>query len=161
MIAAIAIGSNLPSRFGDPAGNLREALRRLAGLGTLLGVSSFHHTAPVGPTSQPFFTNAAALLQTSRLPLPLLRALLAIEAAMGRVRSADLPLKGPRILDLDLLLFQEDGGQSLVLVGPELTLPHPSLHERRFVLAPLAEIAPDLQHPVCHKTISELLAQLP
>lgn len=156
MLAAIALGSNLPSRFGDRAENLREALRRLGDLGQVTAISSFHDTDPVGYADQPRFLNAAALLQTDLSPLDLLRGLLAVEHSMGRIRAADTPPKGPRIVDLDLLLYG-----NLVLNDPDLTLPHPALHERRFVLAPLAEIAPNLQHPLLHRTIGELIQQLP
>ncbi|HSU18258.1 MAG TPA: 2-amino-4-hydroxy-6-hydroxymethyldihydropteridine diphosphokinase [Acidobacteriaceae bacterium] len=156
MLAAIALGSNLPSRFGDPAANLREALRRLVDLGEVTAVSSFRETAPVGYTDQPRFVNAAALLETDLSPLDLLHGLLGIEQAMGRVRAADTPPKGPRIIDLDLLLYGE-----LILNDPELILPHPALHERRFVLEPLAEIAPEMQHPILHRSINELLQHLP
>lgn len=150
-LAAIALGSNLPSSFGDRAANLQEALRRLESLGHVLAVSSFHDTDPVGYEAQPRFLNAAALLETELLPLDLLRELLAIEHAMGRDRLT-APPKGPRVIDLDLLLCGE-----AILTTPELTLPHPAMHERRFVLAPLSEIAPEMQHPVLHRSIASLL----
>lgn len=152
--AAIALGSNLPSSFGDPAANLHEALRRLAALGEVGAVSSFHSTDPVGFTAQPRFLNAAALLHTSLLPLDLLHQLLAIEKAMGRDRT-HTPAKGPRIIDLDLLLYG-----NTVVSTPELILPHPSMHERRFVLSPLAEIAPSMLHPTKNQTVGTLLANL-
>ena len=155
MLAALALGSNLPSRFGPPAANLHEAVRRLAGLGQVTAVSSFHETDPVGYTAQPRFVNAAALLETQRSPLDLLRGLLAIEQSMGRLRAADVPPKGPRIIDLDLLLYAD-----LILNDPALTLPHPELHRRRIVLAPLPEIAPSLHQPLLHPPISALLQQL-
>ncbi len=159
MIAAIALGSNLPSRFGDLAANLREALHRLEDLGRVRAVSSFHLTDPVGNIQQPRFLNAAALLETERPPLDLLRGLLAIEQAMGRDRTT-APPKGPRIIDLDLLLCEGSGG-SLIVDDPDLVLPHPAMHQRRFVLAPLAEIAPAMQHPTLQCSIAELLARLP
>jgi 2-amino-4-hydroxy-6-hydroxymethyldihydropteridine diphosphokinase len=154
MLAAIALGSNLNSQFGTPAGNLLEALRRLQDLGQVTAVSRFHETAPVGYTDQPRFVNAAALLETDVLPIDLLRGLLAIEHSMGRDRAAAVP-KGPRIIDLDLLLYG-----TVVLDHPALTLPHPALHERAFVLAPLAEIAPNWQHPTLHRSIQQLLQTL-
>jgi 2-amino-4-hydroxy-6-hydroxymethyldihydropteridine diphosphokinase len=160
MIAAIALGSNLPSTYGPPEANLREALTRLASLGRVTAVSTFHATDPVGYLDQPRFLNAAALLETNLTPIDLLHQLLAIEHAMGRDR-ANTPPKGPRIIDLDLLLYTDEDGADQVLQTPDLTLPHPALHERRFVLAPLAEIAPTRQHPTLHQTIAELLAQLP
>jgi len=154
MLAAIALGSNLNSRFGSPTQNLLEALRRLEDLGYVKAVSRFHETEPVGYTDQPRFVNAAAVLETDVLPLQLMRGLLAIEHSMGRDRKATPP-KGPRIIDLDLLLYGE-----LVLDGPTLTLPHPALHERRFALEPLAEIAPDWQHPTLKTSIKQLLEEL-
>ncbi len=154
--AAIALGSNVPSPFGTPADNLHEAIRRLAGIGTVIAVSTFRTTSPVGYTNQPDFVNAAALLRTALGPLPLLRALLATERAMGRDRGADLPAKGPRIIDLDLLLYRSAEG-SLILAAPDLTLPHPAMHERRFVLEPLAEIAPQWTHPIFGRTVRALL----
>ena len=150
-IAAIALGSNL----GDREANLREALHHLEALGTVIATSTFHDTDPVGYLDQPRFLNAAALLETSLAPIALLRSLLAIEHAMGRDRST-APPKGPRLIDLDLLLCG-----NTILQTPELTLPHPAMHERAFVLAPLAEIAPAMQHPTLHRSIADLLAPLP
>ena len=155
MLAAIALGSNLSSRFGAPADNLREAIHRLDDLGTVTAVSRFHDTEPVGYTQQPRFLNAVALVETDVSPRDLLRGLLAIEHSMGRNRASSPP-KGPRIIDLDLLLYG-----NLVLDEPALTLPHPSLHERRFVLAPLAEVAPNWQHPTLELSIQQLLQALP
>jgi 2-amino-4-hydroxy-6-hydroxymethyldihydropteridine diphosphokinase len=155
MIAAIALGSNLSSPYGPPEVNLRKALIDLADLGQVIAVSTFHTTDPVGYLDQPRFLNAAALLETDLTPLDLLHSLLAIEHTMGRDRSTALS-KGPRIIDLDLLLYND-----LILQTPELTLPHPALHERRFILAPLAEIAPGLRHPTLNRTIADLVANLP
>ena len=154
-LAAIALGSNLASQWGNPAANLHEATRRLGDIGDVLALSSFHETAPVGYTDQPDFTNAALLLQTELEPLDFMRALLEIERSMGRDRSAAVPPKGPRIIDLDLLLV--DG---VVLNTTELTLPHPALAERRFVLEPLAEIAPEMRDPASGLPIRTLLARL-
>jgi 2-amino-4-hydroxy-6-hydroxymethyldihydropteridine diphosphokinase len=153
-LAAIALGSNLASEYGDREANLREAIRRIAALGNIGAVSSFYDTAPVGYTDQPDFLNAALLLETTSEPLPLMHALLEIERTMGRDRSAS-PAKGPRIIDLDLLLMDD-----VILATPELTLPHPAMAQRRFVLEPLAEIAPAMLDPVSGLTIARLLAGL-
>lgn len=165
MLAAIALGSNLASLYGTPDSNLREALHRLNAFGTVTAMSSFYETDPVGLLEQPRFTNAAALLETTLGPLELLRALLALETSMGRIRTADQPPKGPRIVDLDLLLYAEnrqaaEAGRALILADPDLTLPHPLLHERRFVLVPLAEIASTWQHPVLQRSVMDLLASV-
>jgi 2-amino-4-hydroxy-6-hydroxymethyldihydropteridine diphosphokinase len=166
-LAAIALGSNLPGTNGSGReANLREAIARIGSLGHVRAVSSFHDTAPVGYVDQPRFLNAALLLETELAPseqnaLALMSALLAIERALGRDRTQS-PTKGPRTLDLDLLLYG-----SLVMHTaadtnhPALTLPHPEMHRRRFVLAPLVEIAPEMIHPTTGCTIAELLATRP
>jgi 2-amino-4-hydroxy-6-hydroxymethyldihydropteridine diphosphokinase len=152
--AAIALGSNLSSSFGDREANLREALRRIDVLGRVSAVSSFFDTEPVGYTEQPRFLNGAALLETELAPVGLLRGLLEIERQMGRDRTAAVA-KGPRVIDLDLLMY---GG--VVMETAELTLPHPEMHERAFVLAPLVEIAPEMKHPVLQSSVAELFAKL-
>jgi 2-amino-4-hydroxy-6-hydroxymethyldihydropteridine diphosphokinase len=154
-IAAIGLGANLPSAAGAPAETIAAAIDGLARFGRVTARSGLYRTAPVGYVDQPAFINAAVLLETELAPHPLLDALLDIERSFGRDRAAGLP-KGPRTLDLDLLMYGD-----LVLGDPALTLPHPAMHERRFVLAPLAEIAPEWRHPVLGETISELLADLP
>ncbi len=161
MLAAIALGSNLSSPRGAPADNLREALHRLGDFGRVTAVSSFIETEPVGLRNQPRFLNAAALLDTPLGPLELMRSLLALETTLGRVRSADVPPKGPRVIDLDLLLYEDGHGRSLVLEDPDLTLPHPAMVQRRFVLGPLAEIAPEMRVPTAGGTVADLLALLP
>jgi len=153
--AVVALGSNLDSCAGDRAANLLLAVERLRTLGTVLSVSSFYDTAPVGYLDQPRFLNAAALLETQLEPLELLEELLRIERTLGRDRSKTVS-KGPRVLDLDLILFGD-----MVMQSPALTLPHPAMRERRFVLEPLAEIAPAMVDPLTGKTIAELLAVLP
>jgi len=154
VLAAIALGSNLASVWGDRTETLLEAVRRVGSLGRVEQVSSFFETEPVGYLDQPPFLNGALLLETELSPALLLEGLLAIEKKMGRDRS-NATAKGPRVIDLDLLLFGD-----MVLRTAELTLPHPALEERRFVLEPLVEIAPAMRHPVSGLTAAQLLARL-
>ena len=130
-------------------------MEELAEAGLVTAQSHLYRTEPVGLESQPAFVNAVAQLETDLEPEPLLAFLLALERRYGRDRILDPP-KGPRTLDLDLLLVDE-----LILRTEELTLPHPGLAERRFVLAPLAEIAPQLRIPGLGTTVREILAALP
>ncbi len=153
-MAAIALGSNLDSQFGDREANLREAVRRVGELGRVTAVSSFYDTEPVGLVEQPRFLNGALLLETNLGPLELMRGLLGVERAMGRDRSASVA-KGPRVIDLDLLLYGD-----WVLWSEELILPHPAMGDRRFVLEPLAEIAPEWVHPVAGVTVRRMLEGL-
>jgi 2-amino-4-hydroxy-6-hydroxymethyldihydropteridine diphosphokinase len=150
-LAYIALGSTL----GDRVEMLSSAVGRLDRLGRVTEHSSIYETEPVGYRDQPAFLNAVVALETQLEPLPLLRGLLAIERELGRDRSHDLS-KGPRTLDLDLLVMGD-----CVVADEELSLPHPALAQRRFVLAPLVEIAPELRHPQTRQTMAELLALLP
>ena len=136
--------------MGDRQANLRAALSELGALPTisLTQVSSLYETAPVGVTEQPDFLNAAAEIQTSLAPLDLLSVLLHIENKIGRVRTFRW---GPRVIDLDLLLY---GEQRIAL--PDLIVPHPRLRERAFALVPLAEIAPGLALPGDGKNVKEI-----
>lgn len=133
-LAYVALGSNLE----QPAEQIRAALAALAALAgtSVLAHSSLYLTTPVGYLDQPDFINAVAQLETNLSPHDLLEALMQIEAGFGRERSFR---NAPRVLDLDILLYQDT-----VLDDPQLMLPHPRMHQRAFVMVPLAEIAPDL-----------------
>lgn len=151
--AAIALGANL----GDCRGTLEEALAALeASQGVrLLGRSRWYRSAPVGPP-QPDYVNGCALLAVALEPEALLERLLATERRFGRARGERW---GPRSLDLDLLLMGDRGERRMV--SPRLTLPHPRLRERAFVLVPLAEIAPAWIDPISGRSVAELAAALP
>ncbi len=145
----LSLGSNL----GDRAENLRRAIAALPGKGVKVRrVSSFYETEPVDYTEQPWFLNCAVEAETGLVPLELLRALRGIETESGSRK--EIP-RGPRLLDLDILLYGDESVKT-----PELEVPHPRMHLRRFVLAPLAEIAPQAMHPVLKRTAEALLADL-
>lgn len=148
-IAYVALGSNL----GDKKKNLQRALMLMMQQGVeVLQVSGYFATEPYGVTDQPQFLNAVCKVRTNLEPVALLRTLLATELAMGRVR---LRHWGERNIDLDLLLYE-----NVVMQTPELTLPHPDMQNRDFVLLPLLDIAPELVHPLLHKTVREMAAEL-
>ena len=149
--AYVALGSNLGDRDANLCAAL-DALRRHVGI-RVVAASRFWETAPVGgPPDQGAYLNAAAQLDTDLSPRELLNALLTTERQLGRVRREK---NGPRTIDLDLLLYGD-----VVVNEPDLIVPHPRLHERGFMLGPLAEIAPTVVHPVYGRTVVELLPQL-
>jgi 2-amino-4-hydroxy-6-hydroxymethyldihydropteridine diphosphokinase len=144
----LSLGSNL----GDPVANLRACIERLGDLGEVRQISSFYSTEPMELREQPWFVNCAIELETELTAGQLLAGVQTIEAGLGRVREIS---KGPRTIDIDILLF----GSSVIQEGT-LQIPHPAMHERRFVLAPLTEIAPNVMHPILQKTATEILSQL-
>ena len=145
-LAYLLIGGNL----GNRSANLQNALHQIEkNCGKILDLSAIYETAAWGLTNQPSFYNQAVIIETILEPKALMEQLLSIETNMGRIRSIKL---GPRLIDLDILLIDQ-----LILDTEILTLPHPSMEQRRFALLPLAEIAPNLVHPILQKTIQELL----
>ncbi len=143
--AYICAGSNL----GDRTSNLAYALQSLGSGGSVTTVSSYFETEPVGFRDQPWFLNIAIELSTTLSPFDLLALCMDIERSLGRTRPFQ---NAPRTIDLDILLYGD-----LILNHQELIIPHPRLHERKFVLTPLAQIAPELIHPVLKKSIRSLL----
>jgi 2-amino-4-hydroxy-6-hydroxymethyldihydropteridine diphosphokinase len=148
-LAHLSLGSNM----GDREDHLNRAITELSSLGTVKNISSFYETDPVEFVEQPVFLNCAVALQTDLSPMELIGQILNIEHSLGRQR---IQKKGPRSIDIDILLFGDR-----VIESADLTIPHPAMALRRFVLLPLTEIAPDACHPVLNKTARELLEELP
>lgn len=147
-VVYLGLGSNLGSRCA----NLRAGVVALSSAVTVLAESSIYETPPWGVTDQPAFLNMALRGETGLSPHDLLHTLKQIERQLGRVPSVRY---GPRLIDIDILFYDD-----LVLTSPELTIPHPTLHERAFVLVPLAEIAPDFVHPVLNQPVRALLEKV-
>ncbi len=144
----LALGANL----GDREKNLHEALERISGFVHIFRVSSIYETEPVGVHEQPWFLNLVCAGTSDLSPVDLLRRVKRIEIEMGRTEGIRF---GPRPIDIDILFYDR-----LIQLSPALTIPHPRLHERAFVLTPLAEIAPDLIHPRLRLPVRQLLWRL-
>lgn len=148
--AYLGLGSNI----GNREQHLEQALSKLAAPDLrITRVSSVYETEPVGFTAQRSFLNMVAEIETELFPMQLLSRIGKVEQALGRVRTI---ANGPRTIDVDILLY----GRAAIRSG-RLEVPHPRMAERRFVLAPLAELAPDLHHPVTHKTVRAMLEAAP
>lgn len=140
----LALGSNLGNRLA----NLKEAIASLPPQMEVKAKSDVYETSPWGYKDQAMFLNQVVRAETYLKPEPLLRHLKRLEVALGRKPTFE---NGPRLIDIDILFYDD-----LVLYSPTLTIPHPSMHERGFVLVPMMDIAPDFEHPVKKKTIREL-----
>ena len=150
----IGLGANLPSGVGPPADTLKRALGELERHDVeIRHVSRFYETPAWPDPADPAFVNAVAVVQTRLQPVELLMVLHGVETALGRLRSEP---NAPRTLDLDLLDYE-----GRVMTGPEITLPHPRMAARSFVLVPLQDVAPGWRHPVTGQGVPELLAALP
>jgi 2-amino-4-hydroxy-6-hydroxymethyldihydropteridine diphosphokinase len=153
-VILIGIGGNLPSQFGDPRQTCEAALAALDRSGlTLVRRSRWYRTAPVPASDQPWYVNGVALVSGPADPFAVLRMLNAVETDFGRVRGAR---NAARVIDLDLLAHGDT-----ILDTPDLHLPHPRMHQRAFVLLPLAEVAPRWRHPASARTVEDLIAALP
>ncbi|MEO5936061.1 MAG: 2-amino-4-hydroxy-6-hydroxymethyldihydropteridine diphosphokinase [Terriglobales bacterium] len=144
----LSLGSNV----GDRDANLRAAIAGLGHVGVVRKISSFYETEPMEFQAQDWFINCVVELETDHSPRELMASILAIEKKMGRHRNQP---KGPRNIDIDVVFYQD-----MIVAERDLKIPHPAMHRRRFVLAPLAEIAPDAIHPVFMRSASDLLAAL-
>jgi 2-amino-4-hydroxy-6-hydroxymethyldihydropteridine diphosphokinase len=150
----IALGANLPSQFGTPSVTLKRAMDALRERGIeIIDVSRTWLTAPVPISDQPWFHNIVISVTTTQSPQDLLSSLLSIEKEFGRVRAVQ---NEARVLDLDIIAYHDE-----IITEDYLTIPHPRLHERAFVLLPLQDIAPEWVHPVSKKSIVQLIEQLP
>lgn len=152
----VALGANLPSRFGTPAQTLYAALKAMAEKGLWpVQISRVWKTAPVPfVEGQPWYYNAVAAVETSKTAHDLLMTLLQIEEDFGRVRTVK---NAPRLLDLDLIAYDD----AVIPDGPEMIVPHPRMHERAFVLMPMADILEEWTHPQSGATLDDMIAALP
>ena len=150
----VGLGTNL----GDKEQNLREAVRKIEEqVGKVVSLSAFYVTAPWGFASEHSFLNAAVCIDTDLPPLEVLRETQAIERELGRTEKSAGGVYSDRLIDIDLLLYDDLQVSAVLPSGAELTLPHPLMAERDFVMRPLAEIAPGLVHPVLKRTMKEIL----